>query len=99
MVYLQRSDRISVACGPCACSRSAGTFQMFDDAPSHHRVPPQYDVRNITTVPVALFMGLRDTIIDPPRLVSMLPPTTAVHYLKSYGRAGSACSPCATHGS
>lgn len=67
------------ACGRVACR--SGRFQMFDDAPSSHRVPPMYDVRNITTVPVALFVGGKDTIIDPPRLISLLPPTTVVHHL------------------
>jgi len=57
---------------------------MFDDAPSQHRVPPQYDVRNITSVPIALFVGGRDTIIDADRLISLLPPATVVHRLPKY---------------
>lgn len=38
---------------------------MYDDTPSAYRVPPQYDVSNITRVPIGIFVGEKDTIIDP----------------------------------
>eukprot|EP01079_Euglenida_sp_SAG-EU17-18_P011180 gene11180-2027_t len=62
-----------------------GRFQMYDDGPpSPHRVPPVYDVSANHGVPTAVFLGLKDTVIDPKRLVQALPPMVQVHRLPSY---------------
>jgi hypothetical protein len=46
-------------------------------------VVPQYDVTTIR-VPIAVFTGGRDTVIDPSRLIGMLPPSTVVHHEEDY---------------
>ena len=49
----------------------AGRFQMYDDAQSAHGRPPRYDISHID-MPIALFHGGKDTLIDANLLIESL---------------------------
>jgi hypothetical protein len=49
--------------------RTGGHLKMYEDAPpSRYRVPPLYDITTIR-VPIAAFVGGKDTVIDAKRFV------------------------------
>ena len=60
--------------------RTGGHLRLFDDggAATPHRVPSRYDITTIQ-LPIAVFVGGRDSVIDAKKLLTLLPPTAEVH--------------------
>lgn len=52
---------------------------MYSDDASAHRVPVEYDLKRLK-VPTAVFVGLKDTVIDPEALKRDLPPSALVKW-------------------
>ena len=60
----------------------ARQFQMYTD-PGTRGVSPRYDVSHLT-VPTAVFLGGRDTVVDTVRTLKLLPPSAYVFFEPNY---------------